>query len=120
MIGYNVIADETIHSGKYCFKIQHDSERTFYFYTNSEKTLKSWMRALMKVTISRNYAGKKETIGFHNPSFNVTVVIPTFTNNDTKVEKYYRTCLIIQFHSNGIVGNSASNATTTPIHDYGR
>ena len=58
--GYNIIADETINTGKYCFKMQHDEERTFYFYTTSEKTLKSWMRALMKATISRNSAGKKK------------------------------------------------------------
>ncbi|KAI9264257.1 hypothetical protein BDA99DRAFT_508836 [Phascolomyces articulosus] len=56
LVGYSIIADESIHAGKYCFKMQHEVERTFYFYTNSEKTLKSWMRALMKVTISRNYA----------------------------------------------------------------
>ncbi|KAI9498401.1 hypothetical protein BDB00DRAFT_447296 [Zychaea mexicana] len=55
LVGYSIIPDETIHSGKYCFKMQHEKERTFYFYTSSKESLKSWMRALMKVTISRNY-----------------------------------------------------------------
>ncbi|CDH49050.1 phospholipid binding protein [Lichtheimia corymbifera JMRC:FSU:9682] len=53
--GYRVLTDETIHSGKYCFKLQHDRERTFYFYTDSEKVMKNWLRGLIKVTISRNY-----------------------------------------------------------------
>ncbi|KAI7875819.1 PH-domain-containing protein [Lichtheimia hyalospora FSU 10163] len=53
--GYRVVTDETIHSGKYCFKLQHDRERTFYFYSDSEKAMKNWLRALIKVTISRNY-----------------------------------------------------------------
>lgn len=58
--GYKVINDETIYAGKYCFKVQHDRERTFYFYTESQRTMKSWMNALMKATIARDYAGKKK------------------------------------------------------------
>ncbi|KAI8147658.1 hypothetical protein BJV82DRAFT_664884 [Fennellomyces sp. T-0311] len=56
LAGYTIITDETINPGKYCFKMQHEEERTFYFYTTSEKILRSWMRALMKATISRNYS----------------------------------------------------------------
>lgn len=57
--GYKIINDETIYAGKYCFKVQHDRERTFYFYTESQRTMKSWMNALMKATIARDYAGKE-------------------------------------------------------------
>ncbi|KAI9312419.1 hypothetical protein BX666DRAFT_1987298 [Dichotomocladium elegans] len=53
--GYKVINDESIHAGSYCFKLQHDRERTFFFYTDSDQSMKNWMRALMKATISRNY-----------------------------------------------------------------
>ncbi|KAF7730053.1 polar growth protein [Apophysomyces ossiformis] len=52
--GYKIIYDESIHSGKYSFKAQHDRERTFYFYTDSEASLKAWIKALLKATISRD------------------------------------------------------------------
>ncbi|OAD78237.1 hypothetical protein PHYBLDRAFT_140337 [Phycomyces blakesleeanus NRRL 1555(-)] len=54
--GYRVICDETIHAGKYCFKVQHERERTFCFYTDTEIAMKAWVKALMKSTISRNLA----------------------------------------------------------------
>ncbi|KAG2227778.1 hypothetical protein INT45_002016, partial [Circinella minor] len=53
--GYRIISDESIYAGKYCFKAQHERERTFYFYTDSEAVLKRWMKALMKATIARDY-----------------------------------------------------------------
>ncbi|KAG0181035.1 polar growth protein [Apophysomyces sp. BC1034] len=49
-----IVYDESIHSGKYSFKAQHDRERTFYFYTDSETSLKAWIKALLKATISRD------------------------------------------------------------------
>lgn len=36
---------------------RHERERTFYFYTDSEKNMRAWMRALIKATISRNFSG---------------------------------------------------------------
>ncbi|KAI9019419.1 hypothetical protein CLU79DRAFT_758744 [Phycomyces nitens] len=54
--GYRVVCDETIHAGKYCFKVQHERERTFCFYTDTEVSMKAWVKALMKSTISRNLA----------------------------------------------------------------
>ncbi|ORY93998.1 hypothetical protein BCR43DRAFT_461404 [Syncephalastrum racemosum] len=56
LVGYSVIADEKIHPGKYSFMARHERERTFYFYTDSEKNMRAWMRALMKATISRNFS----------------------------------------------------------------
>ncbi|KAI9250163.1 hypothetical protein BDA99DRAFT_523017 [Phascolomyces articulosus] len=53
--GYRIISDETIYAGKYCFKAQHERERTFYFYTDSENIMKAWMKTLMKATIARDY-----------------------------------------------------------------
>lgn len=53
--GYRIIADETIQAGKYSFKAQHEEERTFYFYTDVDTTMKAWLSSLMKATISRDF-----------------------------------------------------------------
>ncbi|KAI7870450.1 hypothetical protein BDF14DRAFT_1994002 [Spinellus fusiger] len=53
--GYKVMSDETVSTGKYAFKVQHDTERTFYFYTNTEESFKAWFKCLVKTTISRDY-----------------------------------------------------------------
>lgn len=58
--GYRIVTDETIHGGKYCFKAQHESERTFFFYTDSERSMKVWLTVLIKATISRDFRGKGE------------------------------------------------------------
>lgn len=54
--GYRIDVDDSIHPGKYCFKAQHDRERTFYFATEHEKDMRRWLKALMKATIVRDYA----------------------------------------------------------------
>ncbi|EPB89725.1 hypothetical protein HMPREF1544_03388 [Mucor circinelloides 1006PhL] len=53
--GYKIIVDETIHAGKYCFKAQHDRERTFFFYTDTEESMRVWLKMLMKTTIARDF-----------------------------------------------------------------
>ncbi|CAO3600571.1 unnamed protein product [Absidia cylindrospora] len=53
--GYRVIVDEAIHSNKYCFKAQHEHERTFFFYTDTKENMKLWLQALMKATIMRDF-----------------------------------------------------------------
>ncbi|CAO3593447.1 unnamed protein product [Absidia cylindrospora] len=53
--GYRIVTDETIHAGKFCFRAQHDRERTFYFYTDTEKSMKEWMKPLIKATITRDF-----------------------------------------------------------------
>ncbi|KAG0797336.1 hypothetical protein G6F26_001545 [Rhizopus arrhizus] len=53
--GYRVEVDSSIQVGKYCFKAHHEKERTFYFYTDQEKYMKDWVKALMKATIERDY-----------------------------------------------------------------
>ncbi|KAL0083873.1 hypothetical protein F4703DRAFT_1857138 [Phycomyces blakesleeanus] len=57
---YRIIVDASIHSGKYCFKAQHDKERTFYFYTDNEESMRMWVKMLMKATIARDFQGKKK------------------------------------------------------------
>ncbi|KAL0074945.1 hypothetical protein J3Q64DRAFT_1388495 [Phycomyces blakesleeanus] len=52
---YRIIVDASIHSGKYCFKAQHDKERTFYFYTDNEESMRMWVKMLMKATIARDF-----------------------------------------------------------------
>ncbi|CAO3652931.1 unnamed protein product [Mucor hiemalis] len=54
--GYRIEVDDSIHPGKYCFKAIHDRERTFYFATDHEKSMRGWLKALMKATIIRDYA----------------------------------------------------------------
>jgi hypothetical protein len=53
--GYKIIVDESIHAGKYCFKAQHDRERTFYFYTETEESMRTWLKMLLKTTIARDF-----------------------------------------------------------------
>ncbi|KAI8640458.1 hypothetical protein BD408DRAFT_419749 [Parasitella parasitica] len=53
--GYKIVPDETIQPGKYSFKAQHEDERTFYFYTDLDTSMKSWISSLMKATISRDF-----------------------------------------------------------------
>jgi hypothetical protein len=53
--GYRIIPDETIQPGKYSFKAQHEEERTFYFYTELDTSMKAWISNLMKATISRDF-----------------------------------------------------------------
>ncbi|KAL0097525.1 hypothetical protein J3Q64DRAFT_1632272 [Phycomyces blakesleeanus] len=53
--GYKIILDENIHAGKYSFKAQHDTERTFYFHTDTENSMRAWLKTLIKATISRDY-----------------------------------------------------------------
>lgn len=52
--GYKIVVDDSIHNTKYSFKAQHERERTFYFYTDTEESMRKWVSALMKTTISRD------------------------------------------------------------------
>ncbi|ORY99848.1 hypothetical protein BCR43DRAFT_521070 [Syncephalastrum racemosum] len=52
--GYRIVVDESIHSGKYSFKAQHDRERTFYFYCDTEDAMRAWIKVLIKTTIARD------------------------------------------------------------------
>ncbi|RCH77638.1 polar growth protein, partial [Rhizopus stolonifer] len=54
--GYRVEVDSSIQTGKYCFKVHHEKERTFYFFTDQEKYMKDWIKALMKSTIERDFS----------------------------------------------------------------
>lgn len=53
--GYRIVPDETIQPGQYSFKAQHEEERTFYFYTELDTSMKAWISSLMKSTISRDF-----------------------------------------------------------------
>lgn len=53
--GYRIVPDETIQPGKYSFKAQHEEERTFYFYTDVDTSMRAWISSLMKATISRDF-----------------------------------------------------------------
>lgn len=58
--GYRIEVDESIQPGKYCFKARHERERTFFFFTEFEKAMKDWLKALMKATIARDFASKQQ------------------------------------------------------------
>ncbi|KAI9323175.1 hypothetical protein BX666DRAFT_1884019 [Dichotomocladium elegans] len=53
--GYRVVVDESIYPGRYSFKAQHEHERTFYFYTDTKESMRTWLKALMKATITRDF-----------------------------------------------------------------
>ncbi|ORZ06865.1 hypothetical protein BCR42DRAFT_456204 [Absidia repens] len=53
--GYRIVTDERIYAGKFCFRAQHDRERCFYFYTDTEASMKAWMKTLIKATITRDF-----------------------------------------------------------------
>ncbi|KAI8875731.1 hypothetical protein K501DRAFT_144619, partial [Backusella circina FSU 941] len=53
--GYKVIPDTISTSGKkYSFKLHHEREKDFQFYTEDLNTMKKWTQALMKTTIKRD------------------------------------------------------------------
>lgn len=54
--GYRMVCDETICVGQYSFKAQHERERTFYFYADTDLSMKAWIQSLIKATIARDYA----------------------------------------------------------------
>lgn len=74
IIGYKVTVDETIHPGKYGFRIDHDAylpspsggasstpreEFKPHYFSSDEKTVvRDWMKAIMKATIGRDYSRK--------------------------------------------------------------
>ncbi|CAO3591763.1 unnamed protein product [Absidia cylindrospora] len=53
--GYRMICDETICVGQYSFKAQHERERTFYFYADTDLSMKAWIQSLIKATIARDF-----------------------------------------------------------------
>ncbi|PCH40745.1 hypothetical protein WOLCODRAFT_136965 [Wolfiporia cocos MD-104 SS10] len=56
IVGYKVIADENVDPGRYGFRIVHDSDKTHYFSSDEQLVIREWMKALMKATITRDYA----------------------------------------------------------------
>ncbi|GJE87501.1 hypothetical protein PsYK624_035840 [Phanerochaete sordida] len=56
VVGYKVVADENVDPGRYGFKIIHDSEKTHFFSHDEQFVIREWMKALMKATISRDFA----------------------------------------------------------------
>lgn len=58
--GYRVILEDSynaLSTNKYHFKLHHDQERTFFFYTNTIQDMKNWAQVLMKSTIQRDLCG---------------------------------------------------------------
>lgn len=75
--GYRIIVDDSIHAGKYCFKAQHDRERVFYFYTDTEESMRTWLKMLMKTTIARDFRGICKLFEF-NTSLNALHLLTFF------------------------------------------
>jgi hypothetical protein len=53
--GYKVVADDTIHPGRYGFRIIHDANKPHVFASDEHTVVREWMKALMKATIDRDY-----------------------------------------------------------------
>ncbi|GAA6048147.1 hypothetical protein JCM3770_003684 [Rhodotorula araucariae] len=56
LTGYRVISDPSIHPGEYGFKIVHDRERTHFFASAEQITVRNWMKEIIKATILRDYS----------------------------------------------------------------
>ncbi|CAE6535289.1 unnamed protein product [Rhizoctonia solani] len=54
-LSYKVIADENVNPGRYGFRIVHDSAKQHFFSSEQQGVIREWIRALMKITILRNY-----------------------------------------------------------------
>lgn len=54
MIGYKVMADGNANPGEYGFKIVHDNEPSHFFSSEDKMAVREWMKALLKVAISRD------------------------------------------------------------------
>jgi hypothetical protein len=57
-VGYKVHVDENVNPGKYGFRLTHDAEKTHYFCSEEQATIREWMKALMKATIGRDYTSE--------------------------------------------------------------
>ena len=60
--GYRVTVDETLDPGRYCFRIDHDHDKTHFFSSDQKLDLREWMKAIMKATIGRDYTSKSSVI----------------------------------------------------------
>ncbi|KAI0371457.1 hypothetical protein BV20DRAFT_1120507 [Pilatotrama ljubarskyi] len=56
IVGYKVMADESVDPGRYGFRIVHDREKPHYFSSDEHLIVREWMKALMKATITRDYS----------------------------------------------------------------
>ena len=56
IVGYKVLADENVDPGRYGFRIVHDTEKPHLFSSDEQLIVREWMKALMKATITRDYA----------------------------------------------------------------
>ncbi|KAM6501320.1 hypothetical protein JOM56_004334 [Amanita muscaria] len=56
VVGYKVTVDETVDPGKYGFRIDHDTDKTHYFSSETQTVIRDWMKAIMKATIGRDYS----------------------------------------------------------------
>lgn len=56
IVGYKVLADENVDPGRYGFRIVHDTEKPHLFSSEEQLIVREWMKALMKATITRDYA----------------------------------------------------------------
>ncbi|KAI0774696.1 hypothetical protein BD413DRAFT_302983 [Trametes elegans] len=56
IMGYKVLADQTVDPGRYGFRLVHDSEKHHFFSSDELLVAREWMKALMKATITRDYS----------------------------------------------------------------
>ena len=58
IVGYKVTYDENLDPGRYGFRIEHDHDKTHFFSSDEKSTIRDWMKAIMKATITRDYTSK--------------------------------------------------------------
>ncbi|GAA93812.1 uncharacterized protein L969DRAFT_44015 [Mixia osmundae IAM 14324] len=56
LVGYKVLSDSDFSGGRFGFKILHESKPAHHFGSDDPSVIRTWMKALMKATISRDFS----------------------------------------------------------------
>ncbi|KAF5363809.1 hypothetical protein D9756_000046 [Leucocoprinus leucothites] len=56
IVGYKVSVDENLDPGRYCFRVDHENDKSHYFSSDEKAVVRDWMKAIMKATIDRDYS----------------------------------------------------------------
>lgn len=105
--GYRIVMDESIHSGKYSFKAQHDRERTFYFYCDTEEAMRAWIKVLIKTTIARDISSECLSFSFFISMHTRKLILLSDS-----------TCHILQPGGHRVIGRRPQDASPSALDDH--
>ena len=72
VVGYRVIVDETLDTGRYGLRIDHHGEKTHFFSSDERIVIREWMKAILKATISRDQTSLFFSLTMSHVSFSYT------------------------------------------------